>query len=313
MLLNKSKLQNAFISVKTAWDGALKALAPTWREWADAVTSDTETEYYNWTELLVAIREWIGDRVIGNVKGEEWAVKNKPYEGTFSLKVTDINNEKFGLLPKKTGDLLAAASQHPENLLFDAVELGYTGLCFDGQYFFDTDHPALAGDGTTYSNLSTDPFSYDALITAELHKFLMKNAQGNRLDLEADAVLVGSKYIHMAEKFYTAEIKPGTMNEPNQLKGKFKPVYCPKFESAKAEYWAATFKIRGSSLRAFMYQGRTEPEIYCTAMEGNSNFGVPSKDPIQFMKDEVLFGTDFQGAATYTLPVLARGSTGTGA
>lgn len=313
MLLNKTKLQNAFIAVKTAWDGALKTITESWREWADGVTSETETEYYNWTELLVQIREWIGDRVIGNIKGEEWAVKNRHYEGTYGLKISDINDEKFGMLPRKTQELLAAARLHPENLLFDAVELAFTANAFDGQIFFDTDHPALMGDGTTYSNLVTDPFSYDALLSRAKHRFTMKNAQGNRLALEADAVLVGSKFINDAEKYYTAEKKPGTMNDPNQLKGMFKPVYCPKFEGAKEEYWVLTFKIAGSNLRAFIYQERMVAEIYCSAIEGSSNFGLPSKDAIQFFKDEVLFGTDFWGAATFTLPVLAVGSTGTGA
>ncbi len=312
MLINKSKLSQAFIAVQAAWDGALGSIKESWRDWADSVTSETETEYYNWTELLVQIREWVGDRVIGNVSGEVWSVKNRKYEGTFSLKVDDINNDRLGMLAKKSQDLLAAAVLHPQNLLFESVELGYTGVCFDGQYFFDTDHPSLTGDGTTYSNLVTDVFSYDAQLASEKHRWTMKNAQGNMFQLEPDAVLVGSKYIHMAEKHFTSEMKPGTASDPNQLKGKFKPVYCPKFEGAKAEYWAVTFKLPGSSLRAFMYQGRTQPEVYTSAINGDSNFGLPSKDAVQFMKDEVYFGTDFMGAATYTLPVLARGSTGTG-
>ena len=311
MLILKNKLQNAFIAVKTAWDGALKTVKESWRDWADGVNSDTETEYYNWTELLVTIREWIGDRVIGNIQGNEWSVKNRHYEGSFGLKVSDINDEKFGMLPRKTQELLAAARLHPENLLFDAVDGAFAGLCFDGQFFFDTDHPTL-DQASTYSNLYTDPFSYDAMLLRSNHMFLMRNAQGNRLVLEPDAILVGSKYIHMARNFFDAEKKPGTMNDPNQLKGQFKPVYCPKFEGSEAEYWVLTFKIPGSNLRAFLYQERTMADIYCTAMNDGGSFGVPGKDAIEFLKDEVYFGTDFWGAATHTLPVLACASTGTG-
>lgn len=312
-LLNKAKMQRAFDAVSVVWNNALKSVTATWTEWAGSVQSETETEYYNWAELLVQIREWIGDRVIGNVKGEEWAVKNRPFEGTFSLKIDDINNDRLGMLKTKTEDLLAAAKFHPENLLMDAVELAFTANCFDGQIFFDTDHPTLVGDGTTFSNLSTDPFSYDALLAADKHRFTLKNAQGNRLQLEPESILIGSKYIHKAEEIYAAEKKPGSLSDVNQLKGKYKPVLCSKFEGAKEEYWAVTYKIPASSLRAFLYQGRTEPEIYTSAIEGSSNFGLPSKDPISFMKNEVYFGTDFQGAATFTLPVLARASTGTGA
>ncbi len=34
------------------------------------------------------------------------------------------------------------ARQHPDELLFGLLKSGFTELCFDGQYYFDTDHPA---------------------------------------------------------------------------------------------------------------------------------------------------------------------------
>ncbi len=313
-LLNKNKLAAAFDTAQAAWNNALKTVQATWREWAGSLTSDTSSESYHWVELLVVIREWIGERVINSAKGEKWVVENKPYEGTYGLEVDDINDDKLGMLKPLTDSLAAAASYHPENLLSEVALLGFSKPCYDGQNFFDTDHPSLAGDGTTYSNLSTDPFGYDALLAADKQRFTMRNAQGNRIPLEPLAVLVGSKYIHQAQSFFEALIKPGTLNDVNALKGKYKPVLCDRFEGDYAEFFCVLFQLPGNSLRAFIYQERSMPALVCTAMNNVSNEqGVPGQDYLQFMEKKVLFGTDFRGRATFTLPVLAYGSTGTGA
>lgn len=314
MLLNKSKLAAAFDTAKAAWNNALKSAQATWKEWAGSLTSDTSSESYHWADLLVVIRKWVGPRVIGNAKGQKWVVENEPYEGTFGLDGQDINDDKLGLLKPQTDSLAAAASYHPENILAAVVLAGFSTACYDGQYFFDTDHPSLADDGTTFSNLSTDPFSYDAMLTGDKQRFTMKNAQGNRIPLEPLAVLTGSKYIHKAQDFFDATIKPGTMNDVNQLKGKYKPFLCDQFEGAYEEYFVLLFQIPGNAIRAFMYQERSTPELVCTAMNMVGNdLGIPGQDVLQFMEDKVLFGTDFRGAGTFTLPVLAYGSTGTGA
>lgn len=312
-LLNKVKLSAAFDTASAVFGNALKSAQATWREWAGSLSSDTSTESYHWVELLVAIREWIGERVINAAKGEKWVVENKPYEGTYGLDIDDINDDKLGMLKPLTDSLAGAASYHPENLLGQVALLGFSTVCYDGQYFFDSDHPSLSGDGTTFSNLGTDLFDYDAVLAGDKKRFTLTNAQGNRIPLEPLAMLVGSKYIHKAQEFYDALVKPGTQADVNQLKGKYKPFYCSEFEGSDEEKWALLFQIPGNSIRALMYQERTTPQLVCTAMNNVSNDqGVPGQDMLQFMEKKVLFGTDFRGRATFTLPQLAFASNGTG-
>ena len=43
------------------------------------------------------------------------------------------------------------ARQHPDELLFGLLKSGFTELCFDGQYYSDTDHPAVDEDGNVVS------------------------------------------------------------------------------------------------------------------------------------------------------------------
>jgi phage major head subunit gpT-like protein len=40
-----------------------------------------------------------------------------------------------------------AAVRHPEELVFSLLASGFTTACYDGQFFFDSDHPVTDADG----------------------------------------------------------------------------------------------------------------------------------------------------------------------
>jgi phage major head subunit gpT-like protein len=44
-----------------------------------------------------------------------------------------------------------SAAEHPDTLVFELLAAGFAANCYDGQYFFDTDHPVTALDGTASS------------------------------------------------------------------------------------------------------------------------------------------------------------------
>jgi phage major head subunit gpT-like protein len=44
----------------------------------------------------------------------------------------------------------------PEQLIWDLLVAGFSTNCYDGQYFFDTDHPVLDANGATTSVANTD-------------------------------------------------------------------------------------------------------------------------------------------------------------
>ncbi len=49
------------------------------------------------------------------------------------------------------------ARQHPEELVFGLLRSGFATNCYDGQFFFDTDHPVVNADGVpvNVSNVQT--------------------------------------------------------------------------------------------------------------------------------------------------------------
>lgn len=314
-MLNKDKLNAVFDTVRAEWERLRTAIKATFNEWALILPSTGSSETYVWTELLVQIREWIGERVFGNIKAQNWTIVNRKFEGSFKVDVDEIEDNRLGTVPAKVQDLYAAATFHPEKLLEEVALAGFTTVCFDGQLFLDSDHPSLTGDGTTVSNVSTDPLDYDNARKAVNEFFpMIQGGTGVPLDIEVYAIMVGPSLLGTANSLFNDEKKPNSLTESNQLRGRAKPVLNRRFVGAYANYWIVMARFRGSSLTPFIYQERKTAELKSTMIEvGGGMAGADGQDFMQFMEDAVAFGTKHRGNATFTMWCLAYGSTGSGA
>jgi len=96
----------------------------------------------------------------------------------------------MGLYGPLMEDLAIEAAYHPDELFFTALVNGETTACFDGQYFFDTDH-AWGDSGTQDNDLtyaaatSTTPTAAEfrgAFHAARAAMLKFKNDQGKLLN-----------------------------------------------------------------------------------------------------------------------------------
>ena len=65
---------------------------------------------------------------------------------TIGVARDDIEDDTYGTYSPLFQELGRAAAVHPTELIYAALKVGFTTPCFDGQYFFDTDHPDEAGN-----------------------------------------------------------------------------------------------------------------------------------------------------------------------
>jgi len=101
-----------------------------------------------------AMREWIGGRQAKGFRENGVTIRNKKFEATLEILVDWIRRDKTGQIDIRIDELVVRCVEHWTKLLstFIANGTGATsGLCYDGQYFFDTDHSE--GDSGTQLNL----------------------------------------------------------------------------------------------------------------------------------------------------------------
>lgn len=136
-----------------------KSKAPSdWHKVATLVPSTAASNTYGWLGQYPKLAEWTGDRAIKSMKEHGYAVTNKLYEGTVGVKRTDIEDDVLGTYTPLVQEMAYGAATHPDELVFALLAAGRKTNCYDGQYFFDTDHPVYpavdgTGDASTVANL----------------------------------------------------------------------------------------------------------------------------------------------------------------
>lgn len=123
--------------------------------WINAVSmlfeSNQESETYKWLGMSPAMREWIGGRNAKGFRENGITITNKTYEATLEVLVDEIRRDKTGQVMLRVAELAQRTNSHWASLLTTLIVAGTSGLCYDGQYFFDNDHSE--GDSGTQDNL----------------------------------------------------------------------------------------------------------------------------------------------------------------
>jgi phage major head subunit gpT-like protein len=102
--------------------------------------SDQESETYRWLGQAPALREWVGGRQAKGLRDNGMTIKNVKFESTLEFDVDDMRRDKTGQVVVRINDLAGRTNAHWGDLLSDLIKAGASSLCYDGQYFYDTDH-----------------------------------------------------------------------------------------------------------------------------------------------------------------------------
>ncbi len=145
LVINSSNLSAIYQGFKTAFKSAFSGVTPDWSKVATLVPSTTKTENYGWLAAWPQLREWIGDRQIKSLQAFGYSITNRKFESSIGVPRDDIEDDTYGVFGNLFSEMGYAAATHPDSLVFPALAAGATNLCYDGQYFFDTDHPVGAG------------------------------------------------------------------------------------------------------------------------------------------------------------------------
>lgn len=127
-----------------------------WKQVASFVKSNDKTETYGWLADLLRMRKWIGPRQIKSMVAQAAVIANEPFELTVGVNRYDILFDKLSTYEPRFKMMGQAAATNADLLVFAMLKAGFTTNCWDGQFFFDTDHPLLKDDGATTTFANTD-------------------------------------------------------------------------------------------------------------------------------------------------------------
>lgn len=162
------------------------------------VTSDQESETYKWLGMAPAMREWVGGRVAKGFRDNGITIVNKTFEATLEVLLDEIRRDKTGQVMVRVRELAGRTNAHWAKLLSTLIIAGEAAVCYDGQYFFDTDH-AEGDSGTQSNDIESNIGTTTAPTAAEMETSILKaveaiigfkDDQGEPMNEEATSFLV---------------------------------------------------------------------------------------------------------------------------
>jgi len=146
--------------------------------------SDQASETYPFLGQSPSMREWLGGRNPKALAGNSLTIVNKHYEATLAIAIKDMRRDKTAQIQARIQEFVDQDTRHWGSLLTDFILAAPSTPCYDGQYFFDTDHSE--GDSGSQSNditcdISTYPAAQHGTITApsveEMQQSIMKGIE----------------------------------------------------------------------------------------------------------------------------------------
>lgn len=198
MEINTQNLRAVYTAVNTAFNNGRGSYQQLYQRIATVVPSNNMTEDYSWIGEFARFKEWVGERDVKKMSANRYTLTNIKFEATEGIPAEYIEDDNYGLLVPKFQDMGYAAATHPDELVFDLVSRGFTSQCYDGQNFFDTDHPV--GD-ISVSNMqagtSAPWFLFDT--ARPLKPLIFQNRRDYRLQQKTDPAT--SDKVFMTDEF----------------------------------------------------------------------------------------------------------------
>ena len=156
MIINSANLDAIRVGFSTAFKRGLGQAEPQYQRIATVVPSSARENKYGWLGKMPNMRKWIGPRVVHGLSEHDYAIRNEPFELTIGVDRDDIRDDNLGVYQPMFVEMGESTAAHPDILVYNALQNGFTENCYDGQFFFDTDHMVLGEDGSETLVPNTD-------------------------------------------------------------------------------------------------------------------------------------------------------------
>lgn len=190
MTLNTAKAEVVLRDLTAKFDNSAAAANPFYSRVCTTMPSNGYDEKYAWLGNMPGVKEWLGDRQFEQLRAADYSITNKHWESSLLISKNDMKDDRMGLYGPLIEDLAAEATHHPDELWFETLIAGESTECFDGQYFFDTDHSW--GDSGSQSNDLTYDVTTTTAVTAAEFKAAYHQAREAMLNFKRD----NGKFFH---------------------------------------------------------------------------------------------------------------------
>jgi phage major head subunit gpT-like protein len=299
MLVNKATIAAVFLTLKTTFNNAFDAAPSQWAQTAMLVPSGSSQNDYTWLSKFPMMRKWIGDKVLKALEAFKYTVVNDDWEATVEVDRNDIEDDNLGIYAPQAQMAGYSARQLPDIIVSGLKNNAFANLCYDGQYFYDTDHSvagaSVTNHGTAALSAATAAAAAASYGIARTAILSFKDDDGQPLALIPDVLEVPPALEITGKRL--VEMERLADDSPNPYKGTARLLVNPRLSSTTAWFLHCT----SMPVKPFVYQERKAPNFVEQTDAQTDNV---------FMRKKFRFGTEARAAGGYAFWQMSYGSTG---
>jgi phage major head subunit gpT-like protein len=282
--------------------------APTyWAKIATEMPSSSEGNVYPFLSMIPGLREWQGPRVINNAALRSYTLLNKHWEDTVGIDRNKLEDDQHGFFAPLVGMLGQHVAEWRDRELARVVEAGTTEVCWDGQFFFDTDHPIDPDGLITGSNVNKlVGAGYDIAVADPLVPYAAAKAAmalWKRDDGLQTGTIPNLLMVHPNEEKFAKQIKNALITAQavssaaagvsNVFQGDIDIIINPYLTVTSGKPW---YLMKTTApVKPFIWQNRKAAELV-------ARMDITSENVFKMRQFE--WGVDLRGAAGYSFPGL---------
>lgn len=301
MLVNKATISAVFTSLKTTFNNAFDAAPSQWQQTAMLVPSGSGQNDYTWLSLFPKMRKWIGDKVIKQLEAFKYTVVNDDWEATVEVDRNDIQDDNLGIYAPQAQMAGYSAKQLPDEIVADLKNNAFVNKCYDGQYFYDNDHPvagaSVSNVGSAVLSGATQAAALASYGVARTAIMSYKDEEGRPLALVPNVLEVPPALETQGKRL--VEMEKLADDTPNPYYKTATLIVNPRLTSTTAWFLHCT----QMPVKPFIYQEREAPKFVEQTDEQTDNV---------FMRKKFRFGAEARAKGGYGFWQMSYGSTGLG-
>ena len=176
MIVSGANLTALFTSWDVVFNRAFAAYPSYWSDISTVTRSASKRQEYPWLKRTIAMREWLGERVLQALEVNDFSIVNKHFEATEEISRDDLEDDLQGVYEPMISELGRITAVHPDLMIFGTIRAALASIdnpsgaaydmaglsipvpvCYDGVTLFSADgHPVgKAGATTPVPNIVT--------------------------------------------------------------------------------------------------------------------------------------------------------------
>lgn len=315
-IIRQATLDAAFYAFDLRFRTAMKRRENWWSKVATEVMSGGAEMRYPWITGLSGLREWVGERVVDALSTRIQIIPNKDFEKTVKIPRNAYLDDQIGLYGGQVDELGYQAMKWPDDLMASAIQAGSAVATYDGQGFFDTDHPQNLDNPSSavQSNLLINtPLTADNYnIARTTMRSWLTDGGGRPMGVKPTILMVPPQLEKTAKDIIAGNVLASLVKNvagsenvaavaiDNTLKGTAEVVVVDELGN-KPDDWFLLDTSRG--VKPFIFQNRQAPNLVSLTQQNDRNV---------FFHKEYIYGVDTRGNVGYGPWFLALKATANG-